>query len=359
VRCVARAAMIGRSPAFSAMRAQLHRFAACSAPVLLEGETGTGKELAAREIHYAGVRRDKPFVPVNCGAIPDSLAESELFGHQRGAFTDAKSAQAGLIEHARGGTLFLDEVDSLSPKAQVTLLRFLQDSEYRPVGGGAMRTADVRIIAATNASLQALLVLERFRRDLFYRLNPLYVRLPALRERSGDVALLAVHFLEQAVKRLEVGPRHWSSEALRALEAHAWPGNVRELENIALRACLCAEDGEVGVRELAAAEPAMFDRAAPIMTTLPSGASPARSESAPMFEAVAVGDTCARYQVDSFGAAKASAIESFERGYLTELMRRTAGNVSAAARLSSVERRQLGKMLKKRGIEKSHFRDDG
>jgi DNA-binding NtrC family response regulator len=389
MRVVVGAAMIGRSRQFNLMLAQLRRFAACAAPVLLEGETGTGKELAAREIHYAGARRDKPFVPVNCGAIPDSLAESELFGHRRGAFTDAKEAQAGMIEHARGGTLFLDEVDSLSPKAQVTLLRFLQDSEYRQVGGGPVRAADVRVIAATNASLQSLAGVNRFRHDLYYRLNPLYVRLPPLREREGDAALLAEHFLEVATKRLNVGARHWTPEALRALSAYAWPGNVRELENVILRTCLCSDGPEVGVRDLEAAEPDVFasprDQAAPYATAYadsdgardaaeadrlvcalePSGAyasidTPSHryrvEEPRAHYHVDASVDATGVVTADSFSAAKASAIESFERGYLTELMRRAAGNVSEAARLSCVERRQLGKMLKKRGIEKGRFR---
>jgi DNA-binding NtrC family response regulator len=360
--------MIGRSRQFNAMLAQLRRFATCAAPVLLEGETGTGKELAAREIHYAGPRRDKPFVPVNCGAIPDSLAESELFGHRRGAFTDAKSAQPGMIEHARGGTLFLDEVDSLSTKAQVTLLRFLQDSEYRPVGGGPLLSADVRVIAATNASLQTLVDKGRFRRDLFYRLNPLYVRLPALREREGDAALLADYFLDVAARRLNVTTKMWTAEARCTLIAYGWPGNVRELENVALRACLCADGPEVGLRELASAEPAMLAdaqrhavREMPATYDVSIGAADdldiddeTDEDDCAALETRA--DVTHAFRADSFSAAKASAIESFERGYLTELMRRTAGNVSAAARLSCVERRQLGKMLKRRGIEKSRFR---
>jgi DNA-binding NtrC family response regulator len=336
--------MIGRSREFVLMVAVLRRYAACGAPVLLEGETGTGKELAAREIHYAGPRRDKPFVPLNCGAIPDSLVESELFGHRRGAFTDAKTAQPGMIDRAGGGTLFLDEVDSLSPKAQVTLLRFLQDREYRPVGGGPVRAADVRVIAAANSSLQSLVADARFRGDLYYRLNPLYVRLPPLRDRGGDVALLADHFLDLAARRLNVAAKRWSGEALRALTSYAWPGNVRELENVTLRACLGTEGLEVGLAELATAEPAMLGHRV-AHETAAHNASTFRTPTA-----------TSALTSDRFSVAKASAIESFERHYLMELMRRTAGNVSAAARLSCVERRQLGKLLKKRGIETRQFR---
>jgi len=322
--------MIGQSQESRALVAQLRRFASCDAPVLLEGETGTGKELAAREIHYASARSVKPFVPVNCGALPDSLIESELFGHRRGAFTDAKSSQPGLVGHAQGGTLFLDEVDTLSPKAQITLLRFLQDHEYRPLGGGAMLAANVRIIAATNASLEQLAGKTHFRRDLLYRLNPLYLHLTPLRERREDVSPLAEHFLTVAVQSLATTPKRWTQAALRALVAHDWPGNVRELENVTLRACLSADGFDVGIAELGAADPA--------------------------FAAGAIVEPAASRE-SSFSAAKICAIESFERTYLTDLMRRARGNVSAAARLSSIERRQLGKLLKKRGIEKKPFRE--
>lgn len=324
-------AMLGQSQAFNLARALLRRYAACDAPVLVEGETGTGKELAAREIHYASARRERPFVPVNCGAIPDTLIESELFGHCRGAFTDARSARPGLVDHARGGTLFLDEVDALSAKAQVTLLRFLQDNEYRPVGGNVARAADVRIIAASNACLDRLATEGRFRRDLQYRLNPLYVRLPPLRERDGDVALLAEHFIASAASRLGTTPKRWTAEALQALAAYAWPGNVRELENVTLRAYLRAEGGHVGLAELLAAEPALAPS---------DDAAPAHAD-----------DATAR-----FSLAKSRAIQAFERSYLTALMRRACGNVSEAARLSGTERRQLGKLLKKHGIEKDHYR---
>jgi len=323
--------MIGQSQAIVAVRAQLQRFAACDVQVLIEGETGTGKEVAAREIHYASARRDLPFVPVNCGAIPDSLIESELFGHGRGAFTDAKVAQAGLIDHARGGTLFLDEVDALSAKGQVTLLRFLQDREYRPVGGGATRTSDARIIAATNSCLARLVEAGRFRRDLQYRLNALYLQLPPLRERDSDIALLAEHFLHAVAVRLRGSFKHWSEAAMLALEAYAWPGNVRELDNIALRAYMCSDDTIVGLTDLAAAEPAF------VGPRLPPRRRANESE---------IG----------FRVAKTRAIHQFEHEYLVQLMERASGNISAAARLSGTERRQLGKLLVKHGIGIKSFR---
>lgn len=321
--------MLGQSQALDHARSQLRRYAACNVPVLIEGETGTGKELAAREIHYASARRAGPFVPVNCGALPDSLIENELFGHSRGAFTDARQAQPGLIDHARGGTLFLDEVDSLSAKGQVTLLRFLQDNEYRPVGCGTARTADVRIVAACNACLEEQVAAGHFRRDLFYRLNALFVRLPPLRERGEDIVLLAEHFLDAIARQLGTMPKVWSEAALRMLRNHAWPGNVRELESVALRACLRAEGTsvDIGPAELKAQQEVPVD---------PSAFGRRATDA-----------------VDShFGTAKGHVVARFEREYLTDLIRRANGNVSEAARLSGTERRQLGKMLKKHGIER-------
>jgi DNA-binding NtrC family response regulator len=323
--------MLGKSQAIEAVRIQLQRYAACDVQVLIEGETGTGKEVAAREIHYASTRRDLPFVPVNCGAIPDSLFENELFGHGCGAFTDAKVAQPGLVDLARSGTLFLDEVDALSAKGQVTLLRFLQDGEYRPVGGGATRTSDARLVAATNSCLARQVEAGHFRRDLQYRLNALYLQLPPLREREGDIALLAEHFLHAVALRLHGPCKRWSEAAMAALQAHAWPGNVRELDNVALRAYMCSDDAIVGLSDLATAEPAFVG----------PRPQPRRRANEPEL---------------SFHVAKTRAIHQFEHDYLMQLMQRASGNISAAARLSGTERRQLGKLLVKHDIGIKAFR---
>jgi DNA-binding NtrC family response regulator len=263
--------MIGQSPAIVQLKALMQCYAHCDASVLIEGETGTGKELVARELHYASARRDKPFVPVNCGALPDSLLEAELFGHRRGAFTDARSSEQGLVEYARGGTLFLDEIDSLSPRAQTTLLRFLQSGEFRVVGERAVRTADVRVLAATNCALLSAIEQGCFRRDLYYRLSSLQLTLPPLRERGEDLQRLAVHLLGEATARAGLPDCVWAPEALQALSCHHWPGNVRELENVILRACVRAPQARIGLPELALAEGSIWGIpvAAAALTPLP------------------------------------------------------------------------------------------
>ena len=211
--------------------------------VLLLGETGTGKELFAHLIHANGPRRVKPFVAQSCGALPDSLLESELFGHTRGAFTGAVGERKGLFEEADGGTIFLDEVGETSPAMQLRLLRVLQEGELRRVGGGPTRRVDVRVIAATNADLEADVAAGRFRRDLYYRLNVFPIRLPPLRERTGDVPALADHFLRQACRRARRAVPAVGTDALQMLQTYPWPGNVREMENELERAVALAENG--------------------------------------------------------------------------------------------------------------------
>ncbi len=224
--------LIGRSPAFLSVMRGLSRLVQCDAPVLIEGETGTGKELVARAIHYLGPRAEGPFVPVNCGALPDHLVENELFGHERGAYTDARSGAPGAIGEAVGGTLFLDEVEALSPKAQVALLRFLQDREYRPLGGRHGRRADTRVVAASNADLRILTAERAFRADLYFRLDILSLALPPLRARTEDIAHLAHHFLDRYRRQYRLKPLSLDRRCLPILHDYPWPGNVRELENL-------------------------------------------------------------------------------------------------------------------------------
>jgi two-component system, NtrC family, response regulator GlrR len=313
--------MIGRSAALKGIIDLLEKMATREATLLIEGETGTGKELVARTAHYSSPRRHKPFIPVNCGALPDSLIENELFGHSRGAYTDARQDQPGLVELAEKGTLFLDEVDALSAKAQVTLLRFLQDQRYRPLGAREERNADIRIIAASNRCLEHAVAEGTFRADLLYRLRLLYLRVPPLRDRKGDVELLAQHFAEAAARKFGGEIRLVSTESLRWMEAYSWPGNVRELENLVYRSFLVCDGRELQI------EP-------PADMAMPPDAL------------VYDGEEHMHYM-----SAKACAIARFEVDFLSRAMRRTSGNVTAAAKLIGTERRHLGRLLKKYGIE--------
>lgn len=322
--------LVGDSDAMRELKDLIQCYSGCDASVLIEGETGTGKELVARQLHYASPRRDKPFVPVNCGALPDNLLETELFGHRRGAFTDARSSEQGLVEFASGGTLFLDEIDSLSSRAQTTLLRFLQSGEFRVVGERALRMADVRVLAATNCPLLLAIEQGRFRRDLYYRLSALQLTLPPLRDRGGDLKWLAMHLLAELTVRFGLPACEWTEQALQALSRHDWPGNVRELENVTLRACVRANDGRIGLGELALAAKTIFAvLPAASITSMPP----------------VCGD-----DLLSMAEAKQRAVERFEHDYLTQLMARTGYNVSRAATEANTERRHLGKMLKRHGI---------
>ncbi len=320
--------LIGISPAFREMLEMLQKIAGYDASVLITGETGSGKELAARAIHYLSARRDKPFIPVNCGALPDHLIENELFGHNRGAYTDARESQAGLISQAEGGTLFLDEVDALSPKAQVSLLRFLQDGQYRPLGGSRTETAQVRVLAASNVELEQLVEEGRFRADLHFRLNVMELPVPPLRVRGDDIELLARHFIAEAACRYKVPAKELHADTLQWLASQPWPGNIRELRNRIQREFLLADGPLLRIRA-----PALANE---------RRRQPDRRHGQ--------SDTL------NFKDAKQSMLQAFERSHLLRLMRECAGNISQAARLAGKERRALGKLLKKHSIEASLYR---
>ena len=242
--------LIGESAPMKAVRGKMLRISEYKTTVLVTGESGTGKELVARAVHSLSPRKDKPFVPLNCGAIPEALMESELFGHMKGSFTDAHSNRRGLAEEADGGTLFLDEVGELPLQLQVKLLRFLQEEEIRPVGSSKDLGVDVRVIAATARDLGEEVREGRFREDLFYRLNVIPLRLPPLRERDGDVPRLALYLLERLGKRIGKDVRGFSDEALSVLDNHPWPGNVRELENCIEQAMVLCEGDVIQVSDL-------------------------------------------------------------------------------------------------------------
>jgi DNA-binding NtrC family response regulator len=242
--------IVGQSPLLLAQLRKLPLIAGCDATVLITGETGTGKELCARAIHYLSHRASKPFVAVDCGAIPPELLENELFGHERGAYTTAMTTQQGLVDAAAGGSLFLDEIDSLAIPMQVKLLRFLQENEYRAVGSTLVRRADVRVIAASNSSLEEAVEVGRFRRDLYYRLFVLSLVMPPLRERLEDIPILARHFLEKYVDKFSRPAQDITQEAVKRLLDYQWPGNARELENLIERAVLACDRPLIDVRDI-------------------------------------------------------------------------------------------------------------
>ncbi len=308
--------MIGQSQVFRQVVATIEKIATYDVPVLVDGETGTGKELVARAIHYQSRRAAHPFVPVNCGALPETLIENELFGHRRGAFTDAREHQLGLVALANAGTLFLDEVDALPPKGQVALLRFLQERVYRPIGDAAETCADVRIIAASNRDLAQLSEAGVFRTDLLYRLRFFHVRVPPLRERSGDPRLLAAHFVSVAANKFQKSVRPFAPDTLAWFDRHHWPGNVRELEHLVCREFLLCEGDAIHI------------------SRPPSESADPGGSSGTMY----------------YREAKACAIAQFEMRYLGEVMEKARGNVSVAARLINTDRRHLGRLLKKYGI---------
>jgi len=310
------AQVVGTDPTFVRAIEHLPRFARSDMPVLITGETGTGKELCARAIHHLGPRRNQPFIEVDCGAMPEHLFENELFGHARGAFTDAHREQRGLVAMADGGTLFLDEIDSLSMSAQAKLLRFLQEHTFRALGADRFQRVDANVIAATNRDLEACVRSGEFRSDLYFRLHVLRLHLPPLRDRQSDIALLAQHFLAARRGKTTSTPRTLSAAALRLLTLYHWPGNVRELANVMERAIVACDGPQI----------------------LPSHIVFSHMQSA---RALAPAE---------FREARAAVVAAFERGYIEDLLRKHRGNVTRAAREAHKERRAFGRLMKKYSI---------
>src|SRR5688572_27066966 len=314
--------LIGRSPKMVSLKSQLPTLALTEASVVIYGESGTGKEVVARTIHQLSKRSGRPFVTVNCGALPETLLESELFGYRRGAFTDAHADTPGLVDAADTGTLFLDEIGEISLSVQVKLLRFLELKEYKPVGSPQSRIADVRIIAATNRDLKKAVEEKVFREDLFYRLNVVPVQLPSLKERPGDIGLLASHFLERfnqrSGKQIRLNP-----EAFRELEAYHWPGNIRELENKIEQLVVMATDGVVRVEDV--------NLRAPDARLLPQ-------------------------ILGSFRDEKSSLVARFERDYLTAVLETEKGHVSNAAKRAGLDRKNFWQLMKKYKLDAKAFR---
>ena len=310
--------LVGQNSAFLDEINKIPRIAKCAACVLISGETGTGKGICARLIHRLGDRAERPLVAVNCGAIPSELAENELFGHKNGAFTGARAVKKGLIAAAEGGSLFLDEIDSLAYSAQVKLLRFLQEKTYRPLGSTKECRADVRIIATSSGAPEEVLASGKIRRDLYYRINVLQLRLPPLRKRREDIPLLAAHFLKEHHHESEKRIKGFSLPAVQKLLFYDWPGNVRELRHVIERTVAhlqgeTIDAGDIGLPEVVPFEP--------------------------------LKDAKERFVVD------------FERRYIRNMLLLAQGNISEAARASNKHRRAFWQLIRKHSIETDQYRD--
>ncbi|MGI9518276.1 MAG: sigma-54 interaction domain-containing protein, partial [Pirellulaceae bacterium] len=297
---------------------QLERVADSDASILLTGESGTGKELVARTIHQKSGRAGKPFVAVNCGALPEALLESELFGHVKGAFTDARSDRKGLFVEAHGGTLFLDEIGEMPVSMQVKLLRALEENQVRPVGGNQEIEIDVRLLSATNLDLASAIEENRFREDLYYRINVIQLELPPLRSRGTDVLKIAQHFVEHFAERSGKAVTGVSDQAAKRLLDYSWPGNIRELRNAMERAVTLTGHEQIVVEDLA--------------------------------------DKIRNYQsrqflVDGTDPAELLPMEEIERRYVLHVLDSVEGNKSTAARILGLDRKTLYRKLKQYGVE--------
>jgi two-component system, NtrC family, response regulator GlrR len=351
-RDVALAKLVGHDRAFLDVVRRIPVVAAASHPVLILGETGTGKELCARAVHYLSRRRRCQFIPVDCGALPDHLLENELFGHIRGAFTDAYRDQRGLVGMAKGGTLFLDEIDSLSPTAQGKLLRLLQDDTYKPLGADQFERADVRIVAASNARLERLVAAKSFRADLYFRLDVLSLRMPALRDRRSDIPRLAQHFVQHACAEAGVLLKRLESDAMALLTQASWPGNVRELQNVIQRAVVLAEESPAILPEhISMADEALLLDDAPTPDT-PAADAFAPGPTEPQAPLNPAQPAPGGAEKGGFRAARARALEAFERSYVAQLLRAHNGNVTQSAREAQTDRRAFGRLMKRYRIDR-------
>jgi DNA-binding NtrC family response regulator len=326
----ASATIVGSSPGMRQLRAAIARVAEQNVSILIQGESGTGKELVARLVHAGGVRRNKPFVAVNCGAIPEALIDSELFGHAKGAFTGATTDRPGVFVEADGGTLFLDEIGDMPLAVQARLLRVLQEGEVRPVGSNGVREVDVRVIAASHVELGQAAERGKFRKDLYYRLNVVVLEIPPLRERREDIPELCARFLTKHGGDAELS---LSPTALDAITGYNWPGNVRELEN-AIHSAIALRSGNViGIESLPASLRARVHGSRPIPLPQPNG-----DEQLTLTE------------------AKKLVSAQFERDYLQQIMQRAQGSVAEAARLAGLDRTNFRRLLQRHNIDPGSFK---
>ena len=320
--------LIGQSPCFKTAIRNIRLISKFDVGVHIYGETGTGKELAARAIHYLSARCNRPFIPIACGGLSDELILNELFGHARGAYTGADAKQPGVIQVADKGTLFIDEIDCLAPKAQIGLLRFLQEKEYKSLGSPDIRKADTRIISASNRNLIDCVENGMFRRDLYYRLDVLRLDLPPLRHRGGDVYLLADHFLRKFTHEYGLPDQPLNPVIERKLHTYNWPGNVRELENFILKSCLMPE---------------------PLVSAGSSDTPDNNRHTKALLPAEPIDIR------EGFNSARARVVNRFEKRYLHMLLAKTRGNVSLAARIAKKERRTFTRLLKKHAIQRMDY----
>lgn len=320
--------ILGSSPAIKKTREQIKIIASCDASVLITGESGSGKELAAHAIHYLSDRSSFPFIPVNCGAIPENLFENELFGHTKGAFTNAYENQGGLVKEAQNGTLFLDEIGVINPYIQVKLLRLLQEKEFKPLGDPRVKKADIRIIAASNRELPRLVEDGSFREDLFFRLNIVTLHIPSLRERKSDIPELIEFFLNKYCLEYRKPKKNISERVLKVMLDYSWPGNIRELENKIQHLIVMAEGNEITYTDL------------------------------PDFSQHTLSSVQRITEIESFKKAKQKNIDEFERSYLTLLMQEYKGDVVNAARKAGKSRTALWNLLSKHRLHPRTFQDD-
>ncbi|GAB4378512.1 MAG: sigma-54 dependent transcriptional regulator [Calditrichia bacterium] len=314
----------GESNPILLVKAKILQIAPYDVTILLNGETGTGKELCAKMIHYLSPRSDKPFIPLNCGAVPPELFENELFGHKRGAYTHANTTEMGLIAAADGGTLFLDEIEAIAESTQVKLLRFLEEKKYKSLGDSQYKTADVRIISAAKENLEKLVQQNKFREDLYYRLNVVQIHLPPLRDRREDIPILTEHFIERYSTLYGKPIQGVTPEALLKLMHGEWRGNVRELENVLQETIVLSPGGWIEAQDINLKK----------LSSHVEGAS----------------------LVDSFQNSKKKVIEKFEKNYLKNLLMICKGNISRAARYAQKDRRAFCRLMKKHQIDPSLYR---
>ncbi|MEW5850356.1 MAG: sigma-54 dependent transcriptional regulator [Myxococcota bacterium] len=326
--------LLGDSPAMHELMAKVEQVAPTQARVLILGENGTGKELVAHAIHERSRRASKPFVKLNCAAVPAELIESELFGHEKGAFTGAHGQRKGRFEVADGGTLLLDEIGDMPMAMQAKVLRVLQEGELERVGGTETIKVDVRVLAATNKDLEREIEREKFREDLLYRLNVVTLRVPALRERSGDIPVLARHFMADAARRNDMRPKTYTDEALQLLQSHRFPGNVRELRNLVERLCILGTGEQVTADDVRDALPALSTGETP-GTATPGTPDGSGKGAAPLYRS---------------GAAFSQMVEDAERQILLAALQAHEGNMTATAAALGLERSHLYKKMKSLGI---------